>query len=220
MTKKIVLLFFGGILAFEPPVHAAFRFGLANSAAKRGSKIADQALPSPVILKMPLLRSEGSRLLWPFGVQGGGHPQGHPGIDFAANIGASVYASANGRVREVSDRSGSSAEAEKVIIIDHAQNQGAYVGSFKNIAVSVGDFVVQGQKLAELEAFAGSSGQYGFLHWGLSTFMTSSPAAVCPYDYLTDDGKAELTAMFTGTIYSGMAQFPLLCNPCPSGGCR
>ena len=201
---------------------AAFRFGLANSAAKRGANVVDQVLPLSIVLILPVLPSQVAtqgQVIWPFGVQAGGHPNGHPGIDFQTVIGAAVLASANGKVREVSDRSVDSPEKEKVIIIDHARNQGAYVGSLINITVSVGDFVVQGQKLADLGAFQGGL-PYGFLHWGLSTFMTDQPAAICPYNFLTAEGKADLDQMFARSTYVERSQFPLICNPCPAGGCR
>ena len=199
---------------------AAFRFGLANNAAKRGAGVAEQALPINIVLILPISASQINSMLWPFGVQGGGHPNGHPGIDLGAVLGASVFASANGKVREVSDRSLDSPEMEKVIIIDHARYQSAYVGSLTRITVQAGDFVVQGQKLGELEGFQGGKQSYGFLHWGLSTFLTSDPASVCPYNFTAADGKTVLEQLFSRSTYSERSQFPLLCNPCPAGGCR
>ena len=200
---------------------AAFRFGLANSAAKRATKIVDEKLPTNPILILPVAVAQmttSGQVIWPFGIRAGGHPEGHPGIDFQTILGASVFASAAGKVREVSDRSGTSLEAEKVIIIDHALYQGAYVGSLINISVAVGDFVVQGQKLGDLGPFALGPGTYGFLHWGYTPFSTQSP--VCPYNFLTAQGKKDLEQLFALSTYDGQNQFPLLCNPCPVSGCR
>lgn len=39
--------------------------------------------------------------LWPYGVQGGDHPSGHPGIDFVLVVGGSVLADQKGTIIDV-----------------------------------------------------------------------------------------------------------------------
>lgn len=200
---------------------AAFRFGLANSVAKRGSNIVNEVLPGNLALILPINPAHvdfSGQVIWPYGARGWGHPEGHPGIDFDLEVGAPVYASATGKVREVSAYSvHSGSGTETLIIIDHAFYSTVYVGSLQNVTLSVGSFVVQGQKIADLGQWALSQNrQYGFIHWGVNSFATQR--SVCPSDFLNSAAKTELERMLIRAIYPDKDQFPNLCNPCPA--CR
>lgn len=82
-----------GLLTLAPAsaLHAEFRLGLAKSVAKRGAKISEEVFPdrpAPMILPVPAAMVTHGEIIWPFGVRGGGHPQGHPGFDFNTDVGA------------------------------------------------------------------------------------------------------------------------------------
>lgn len=83
MTRKIFLIFIAS-LASQAPASAAFRFGLGDSAAKRAAKVMEEAIPAFPVMVLPILPLQSvttGQVIWPFGVQGGGHPNGHPGFD-------------------------------------------------------------------------------------------------------------------------------------------
>lgn len=209
-----------GLLLGASFVGAEVRIGLANSAARRAAKINEEAFPdktAPLILPVPAALVDRSQLLWPFGVQGGGHPHGHPGFDFDTELGAPVLAAFRGRVRSVTDAMEGSV-AEKVIEIVDSQYQSFYIGPMVNVSVSPGDFVMQGQKIAELGPFGNPSDPFGFIHWGVYSLASQQP--VCGYELMSPAAKAELEDIHARSTYSEKTTYPLICNPCPSGGCR
>ena len=66
--------------------------------------------PRPAI-RLPVEPSDldlwgSSYVIWPFGVRGGGHPEGHPGIDFSWNFSGPIYAVIDSIVISVSDNMG------------------------------------------------------------------------------------------------------------------
>lgn len=224
MTKKTALslaVWLSVAAGFPAAGGTAFRFGLANNAAKRGAEIAGQATSGPVSMPLPVPAAQVTRgvLIWPFGARGGDHPNGHPGIDFQTEVGAPLYATLGGRVREVSDTLlVSQGIMEKTIMVDHDAYQVAYVGPMTNVSVSVGQVIKQGQKIAELSAWPNASPAYGFVHWGVISLATK--LAVCPYPLMNATAKREMEDLHARSTYSDKAQFPDICNPCPDGGCR
>ncbi len=217
---SVLAVLFAGQALVPAPADAAFRFGLGNSAAKRAADVMDEAIPSNPILILPispLQATTSGQVIWPFGVQGGAHPQGHPGIDFQTVIGASVFASATAKVYKIEDDF-TDGVLQKLIMLETSNYQIVYVGSLINISVAAGDLVVKGQKIADLGQFGRTSLPYGFVHWGVNA--KSLQTAVCPYNLLSSDAQRQLDSLFALATYSGQAQFPLICNPCPAGGCR
>lgn len=220
--RRIVFVAIAGLLGLQGG-QASFRVGLADNAAKRSAEAVDKAFPNPLTLTLPidpaLIDPDSVQVIWPFGIPGSSHPDGHPGIDFDTVLNAAVYASAAGKVREVSNQSQHSSAAEVVLIIDHAATQTTYVGSLINVTVSPGAIVTQGQKIAELGPWSlGQGRQYGFLHWGLTSF--TSHVSLCPYLFLDSKGKSDLEALHARSNYQNKAQYPLICNPCAATGCR
>jgi hypothetical protein len=199
---------------------AGLRFGLAKSAAQRASDIAGEALPENLTLVLPISPAQmnyGSQVLWPFGVQGGGHPHGHPGIDFYSVPGADVVATAPGRVAQIIDEPAEPELRQKNIKIEHGGGQTYYIGTFRTISVSVGDYVKQGQKIGVLGPIPTGTMSYGFMHWGVGT--RTSQTSVCPRDYLSPSDQAALDRLQQLSSYLEKSQYPLICNPCPAGGC-
>ena len=220
MSTRYALCFAILYLAAQASAQGAFRFGLANSAAKRAAQVADDSLPATPSMCLPILQLESittGQVIWPFGVQGGGHPMGHPGIDFQTVLNGSVFASATAKVSRIED-SYTDGTPQKYIQLETPGYQLAYVGTLINITVVPGSFVSKGQKIAELGPFSGWGNRNGFLHWGM--YARSNQMAICPYDFLDPTAQGQLSALFAFTTYAEQSQFPLLCNPCPAGGCR
>ncbi len=220
-AARYILLTLTLFAALQVPAEAAFRFGLANSAAKRAASVMDEAIPATPVMILPISALESvttGQVIWPFGVQGGGHPMGHPGFDFQTVVGGSVYASATMRVTKI-ENDFTDGALQKLIMFETASYQIVYVGSMINITVGPGDVVTKGQKFATLGQFALVAQSYGFLHWGVNT-KGGNQGAVCPYDLLGTEAQRQLDALFRLSTYSGQDRFPLICNPCPAGGCR
>lgn len=156
-----------------------------------------------------------SMKVWPYGVQGGDHPNGHPGLDFMLVIGADVRADQSGTISQISS---STYAGETGIDITHADGWTTYItGFFQTISVAKGQKVSQGQVIATAAPFGlGSTGSASF-HWQI---VDSSKRAYCPADFLPADLRAQVQQLLDQSSYPNKDQFPALCNPCPAGGCR
>lgn len=189
-----------------------------------GLVAAEETSPA-CILPIP----EGSALsedkgLWPFGVRGGEHPLGHPGFDFEARVGTPILAVTDGSVGHVGP---SGHHGGQTISIGHMTRLGwvdtYYTGSISQIRVKKGDRVRQGDVIATLD----SAEQLG-MPAGLSTFHFGvgkhgprlEIEEVCPTDYFTVQAQQALERLHRESKYAEQQAFPLLCNPCPPGGCR
>lgn len=162
--------------------------------------------------------------LWPFGVQGGEHPQGHPGFDFEAHVGTPIRAVGDGSVGFVGP---SGHHQGMTISIGHMTSRGwvdtYYTGPITDIQVEKGDTVKQGDVIAS----CGSSEHLGMpsglstFHFGVDKLVSADRReAVCPADYFTEEAKREVEGLHRTSKYRERAAFPLFCNPCPAGGCR
>ncbi len=135
------------------------REGYAHPGAKMGASLrnwgADNALCLPV---------NGGTLTSGFGPRQHpitGQDQEHEGVDLAAPAGAPVLAAAAGRVGFVGDRGGYG----NLVIVTHADGSQTYYGHLDEIAVSEGQLVSAGQKLATVGSTGVSTGPH--LHFEL-----------------------------------------------------
>ena len=218
MLKKWFLLL-AILFAAQAPARAAFRFGLGNAAAKRAAKVMDDAIPKIPVMILPIRPLDSAttgQVIWPYGVQGGGHPNGHPGIDFQTVEGASIFAAATARVYKIEDDF-TDGSANKLVMLETGSYQIVYTGNLMNLTIAAGDIVVKGQKFADLGRFSPRTSSC-FMHFGMNS--NSQQAAVCPYGFFTPEAQRQLDALFALTTYTEQSQFPLICNPCPTGGCR
>ncbi len=162
--------------------------------------------------------------LWPFGVQGGEHPQGHPGFDFEAHVGTPIRAVADGSVGFV----GPSGHHEGMTIsIGHMTSRGwvdtYYTGSITDIHVKKGDHVKQGEVIASYAAseHLGMPRGLSTFHFGVDQLIIADRReSVCPADYFTQEAQRAVEELHRQSKYRERATFPLLCNSCPTGGCR
>lgn len=162
--------------------------------------------------------------LWPFGVQGGEHPLGHPGFDFEARVGTPVLAVAGGSVGFVGE---SGHHQGNTISIGHMTSLGwvdtFYTGSISNIRVKKEDQVKQGEVIATLDSAAhlGMPPDISTFHFGVGRRTPQGQIEdVCPTEYFTSEAQKELERLHRESKYGERNEFPLLCNPCPPGGCK
>jgi len=156
-----------------------------------------------------------SMTIWPFGVQAGDHPNGHPGIDFFLIVGANVLADAAGTISDISN---SYYAGEVGINIRHADGYTTYItGYFESIKVTKGQAVTQGQVIATAARWGTTTTGPASFHWGI---VDASQKAYCPADFVPADVRAQMQALLDQSSFPEKPQFPLLCNACPAGGCR
>jgi len=176
--------------------------------------------PPPQTYAVPVVVAQldptNSMKIWPFGIAGGDHPNGHPGIDFFVVTGGDVLADSRGTVAEVTS---SVYPGEMSIGVRHGDGwKSFYTGFFQSIKVAAGQSVAAGQVLATAAPFGlGSTGPASY-HWGIIAEDTRQ--AACPADFLSPDDRARLQALLDQSSYPDKDRYPLLCNPCPPGGCR
>lgn len=164
--------------------------------------------------------------IWPFGIRGGDHPNGHPGIDFETKVRAPVLAAADGKVTQAGEAEGFN-EQKIVVNFDNGQTKMDiwYVGPME-VGVKVGEIVKAGDIIAHTKASTqAGQGDVGFLHFETSRYMPFPPGAICPAEFMNTQAKKDLGELFTQSKYKEREKFPLLCNECPPGfypfgGCR
>ncbi len=105
----------------------------------------------------------------PFGVKrsynGGPVDSYHKGLDFAANMGAPIYAPANGKVLLTGYEKDGFVVHGNVIILDHGQSVTSIYMHLSKIDVKEGQEVKQGEKIGEVGHTGISTGPH--LHWGV-----------------------------------------------------
>ena len=153
--------------------------------------------------------------LWPYGVQGGDHPNGHPGIDLTLVVGGDVIADQKGTVIDVAT---SVNPGERGITVRHGDGWKSYfTGFFQGINVTKGQSISQGQVLGRVDRFNGNG--IAAFHWGVAR-DDSSEQVSCPAEFVSAQSRAALQQLLDQSTYPEKARFPLLCNACPAGGCR
>lgn len=123
-------------------------------------------------------------MIWPHGVHGAAHPEGHPGIDFnlsADSADLRVYAPISGEIVATTveeDNPGASC-----LILDSACIQVNLCHIRMEAGLKEGSKVKRGQLLGVVVAIA-EGGAYS-LHFG--TYVKSGEQQVCPADFLDPD---------------------------------
>ena len=165
---------------------------------------------APFSIALPIQAGDSARIaygIWPYGVHGGGHPEGHPGWDFEYAPGAMVRAAADGVVKEIT----ADTEIPGPPQFDlRVQNRPGYrthhdlvAALAAGIALDAG--VVTGQALGT----AGDVGPFHATHFGLDRGTSS----VCPLDYLDAPSLALFNVIWQTAAYEEELVEPFPCNP-------
>ncbi len=130
-----------------------------------------------IVLSNPLRGSGGGKINSPFGMRT--HPsygtqEFHQGVDFEAETGDDVYASASGRVTYAGNQKGYG----KVVIIDHGRDISSVYAHLSSTAVKKGAQVESGQRIGKVGVSGNATGSH--LHFELRV----SGEAVDPLDYM------------------------------------
>jgi hypothetical protein len=165
-----------------------------ESVAAGGNCGCDLLLPiNPALLTGP-------SLIWPFGVHGGGHPEGHHGWDFLSNIGQDIIAPADGVLVKLDDG----------VKDEDPLGQGVYlklrcgiIVSFQpmrlDASLSLGSFVRRGNKIGVTSpvVFGGYS-----THFDTRVLAANPPdGVICSTPFFSSDKVALVTALIAPATY-------------------
>jgi hypothetical protein len=157
----------------------------------------------------------GAGVLWPYGVHGGGHPEGHPGFDFQSNQALEVHASADMTLDRIEPNSEEGGDIHRWMV---AYRDTSLTINFSNLSLAsglhAGSRVKRGDVIGTM-SFIPNQG-YFMIHFG--TLFSSKD--VCPAEFFTDaslnamgkDGSDPSTVMGKA-VYQEKGKEPKLCNP-------
>ncbi|MGH7336329.1 MAG: peptidoglycan DD-metalloendopeptidase family protein, partial [Myxococcota bacterium] len=178
-----------------------------ESAGRR--RFVGNGFAEPFSIDLPILPGQGARVtfgLWPFGVHGGGHPEGHPGwdIEYAAN--APVRAAADGEVVSIEDND--AGPGQKDIEIRHRPGRSTVYHHVVDLEPGLAPGVAVGRG-DELGVAADFGGGHRVIHFSLR----SSIDDVCPLGFLSAAGQAVFDATWPDAAYVEELTEPFPCNP-------
>ena len=163
---------------------------------------------APFAINMPIAAGDGDLVtfgLWPYGVHGGGHPEGHPGIDIEYAPGAPVRAAAAGTVTYIGNNTHFPTQWDLLLEVrPGVVAQYDHMGTV-DPSISVGVAVTEGQVLGG----ASSPLPHTVIHFGLRHGVET----LCPTDYLNAAGQATFDAMWVTARYAEELVEPLANNP-------
>ncbi len=153
---------------------------------------------------------------WPYGVHGGGHPEGHPGIDFRYVDGTrNVLAVAAGTIESIEPNTGFPGHVN--IYITHPNGIVSYKSQYDHInagslapGITVGASVLAGQSLGNPGLFDNGPGNQSYwIHLGIHPGNTT----VSPESYFNANGQSIVNAIWQTTAYDEELCEPFLTNP-------
>jgi hypothetical protein len=178
-----------------------------ESAGRR--RFVGNGFAEPFTIDMPILAGQGARVtfgLWPFGVHGGGHPEGHAGwdIEYAAN--ALARAAADGVVVSIEDND--AGPGQKNVEINHRPGRSTVYHHLVDLepGIAVGVEVGRGDPLGVAADFGGG---HRVIHFS----VRSSIDDVCPLSFLSPSGQAIFDATWATAGYVEELTEPFPCNP-------
>ncbi len=163
---------------------------------------------APFSITLPIQAGDPARTaygIWPYGVHGGGHPEGHSGWDFEYVPGAKVRAAADGLVKEIKTDTEFPGQFDVRI-----QHRPGYLTEYDTVGeieagVAAGVSVIAGQALGA----AGDVGPFNSTHFGVDR----NTGSVCPLDYLNVSGLALFNVVWQTAAYEEELVEPFPCNP-------
>jgi hypothetical protein len=143
--------------------------------------------------------------LWPFGVHGGGHPEGHAGWDVEFAAGATVRAAAAGTISEITPNDDFPAQSN--LTLEHRPGISTRYHHLTNLpgAIVTGASVAAGDVLGDPGTFA--PGFYT-MHFDLRWFTDP----VCPADALSAAGQALFDSIWADAAYNEELTEPFPCQ--------
>lgn len=163
---------------------------------------------TPFEIEMPILLADSAAAafrLWPWGVHGGGHPEGHEGWDVEYACGAQVRAAAAGTIASVRPNDGFAGQWN--VTISHRPGRSTRYDHLENLQPGIveGATVAVGQVLAD----AGMTGGHCITHFT----VRSGTDAICAEPFLSPSAQTVFDAIWADAVYNEEFCEPLVCNP-------
>jgi len=148
--------------------------------------------------------------LWPFGVHGGGHPEGHAGWDVEFAAGAQVHAAADGTVTSVVPND--DFPGQQNVTIEHRPGIATRYDHVANLDASIveGAAVASGDVLGDPGTFVPG---FHAIHFALSYYTES----VCPTPALTPAAQTLFDAIWADAAYNEELAEPFPCQTLSPG---
>jgi hypothetical protein len=183
---------------------------------------------APFTIDLPIARGDSRYVaygIWPFGVHGGGHAEdGHPGLDFEYQPGASVLAAADGTV---DNRIPDPVPGRISLQLRHTRAVGAYFTNYSNLeqvppGLTPGASVSRGQAIGIAGSLpAGGAPQFAMTHFGMADPTYREPgtglAIASPVNYFTAEARVRLDEIWRQSSYRAEWCEPFLTNDRASG---
>jgi len=151
--------------------------------------------------------------VWPFGVHGGGHPEGHGGFDFELARDAAVVAAADGRVERVEASRDFPGQFDVGLVHDELGLRTSY-GHLRDVPASVArGATVRAGDLLGRPSWRDDEG-FAMIHFSVGDPRSDAPfGEVCPLERLARDDAARLEAYWARLPASRKSPHePSLCN--------
>ncbi len=171
---------------------------------------------------------------WPFGVHGGGHPEGHPGIDIDLIAAADLLAARAGRITAVEDNG--TFPGQKDVLLDTGSfrvQYGSVDAATRPAGTVVGAVVAPGYVIGHPgrpccdDALCGASGccaaafpdaglcallspDFNMTHFAVSAGIGGGDT--CPYDVMTSVAQGTMVSLNVDAFYGAELTEPFLCN--------
>jgi len=159
---------------------------------------------------MPILETDGATVtfgVWPYGVHGGGHPEGHPGVDIEYAPGAKVRAASAGTVISTlpnptfPTQTDLLVEARPSVFVQYGHMAALEPGIVDGATISEGDIL--GDPASPLPA------GHSIIHFAVQTDAFSG---LCPTDFMHPAGLAVWDSLFQSAAYYEELVEPRACN--------
>ena len=172
------------------------------------AKFSGSGYATPFEIEMPIHLADSAAVafrLWPYGVHGGGHPEGHGGWDVEFACGTQVRAAADGTVSDVRPNDGWPGQWS--VTITHRPGRSTRYGHLENLqpGIVVGAPVTVDQVIAD----AGQTGPHCITHFAMRTGVD----ATCPLPFLSTTGRAVFDSIWSAAAYNEEFCEPFACNP-------
>lgn len=174
------------------------------------------AEPVPVVGSPVDLDKLGGDYIWPYGVHGGGHPEGHPGIDFVSTTRLVVTSPVRGVVKKIGETtvSNGAAGGKKLEIIANGNLSVGITHVELDAGIEEGTTVSKGQRL-------GTQTQDGTNNRFVVHFDTSFKGKIiCPIEFMDDGSVSKIGSstkdsgtLMSKAVYNESGTEGKICNP-------
>ncbi len=175
-------------------------------------KFVGNGASEPFLLELPIAAGDQAYAafgIWPYGLHGGGHPEGHPGFDVEFTAGAQVRACAGGTVDQIADNGEFPGQSD--LRVRHRPGYDTRYGHVGALAVgiSAGASVTAGRPLGAAGDTGDGVSHHYITHWQVDRGVDS----VCPLEFLSPAAAALFDTIWANAAYNEELTEPFPCNP-------